>query len=326
MKLIDTSVVSSAVGYPGLAHNTSAQVGIDFLQQALLDMANAFALALLPIGFTYGQVFVIYGCGQVGSTINGGAIWYNGEVFLVPAQTIHGTSTPFIGSAVIANATDVGANQTVLSDGSTVSMHHQRTVIFEYNALPNMGCPLSAYIFALPDYQTWNMDIAVQTLQTQVATIITNISTMVSTYNAAIAALNTTVAALSVPPLILSSTLASIGINSTSYIQLSGLYVTTPNDGITRNYMIYFKATSQCSNGSTNSYANIRLHNITSSVFYDTTQGGKDNGTNTDVYFIGLNMLDYRTIGPNETIYVEGQDGGTNITLNYCDMRFVELK
>lgn len=121
---------------------------------------------------------------------------------------------------------------------------------------------------------------------------------------------------------------ASYTINSTVFTNVTDLTITTPNDGITRNYLLLFKAFLINSNGNITSDADIQFYNTTDSVVYDSTTGGKAEGTLSHVYVIGANLLDYQTIGPNKTITIQARygSGGANITLDKAKMKLIEIR
>lgn len=148
MRLIDTSVVTAGKQYPGLANvsgqsvgnspitlpgNPTAMQGLDFLQQALLDMVDALSRAMIvdatkPTVISYiplGGFFAGYTPDQY--------VYYHGEVFFVPSYYLLAMTGGGGGGAFVANInpnpTDTSPNpQTTMSDGSQVSIHNQRTI------------------------------------------------------------------------------------------------------------------------------------------------------------------------------------------------------
>lgn len=139
MKIIDTSVVSATKGYPGLSNvnnesitggDPTKMLGLDFLQQNVLDMVDAICRGMI-VDPTKPTVIAMF---PLSSMFAGVApaqyVYYNGEVFFVPSYL----EAIALGGYQIANLepnpTDNGstAPQTVMSDGSTVSIHNQRTV------------------------------------------------------------------------------------------------------------------------------------------------------------------------------------------------------
>lgn len=157
MKIIDTSKVTPTADYPGLANVNGQSIGnggtpskfegLDFLQQAVMDMANALSGAILSSTLL---PTILSGCGTgFTGNIGSGWVYYNGEIFQVNAQAIGGTPNTYIAANITANPTDDGTNAplTELSDGSTVSMHNQRTITFTYSATQNSG--------NMPDFGQW---------------------------------------------------------------------------------------------------------------------------------------------------------------------------
>ena len=164
MKLIDLSGITLSKGYPGLANNPNVLVGLDFLQQAYRELFAKCAQSVSPTA----SVTILEGMILSGGAISAGGVYYNGEIFLYNGGSISGVSSPYIACSWIPNPTDTGANQTVLSDGSQVSIHNQRTLTFTYSSIANTG--------NLPDYNSWVQNQvyintgAISTLQSQMLT------------------------------------------------------------------------------------------------------------------------------------------------------------
>jgi hypothetical protein len=239
MKIIDTSKISAYAGYPGLGNvngvsignggNPDAMQGLDFLQQANMDNANALSLSLAS---DTTKATILTGCAYSAGNISAGWVYYGGEIFQVPAQ-FPGTppyGMPNLNAAINNNPTDAPGNPyTVLSDGSQVSMHYQRTISLSWSSTSHMTGG-SGY---LPDYSYWiptrivtdeeilaTINAEVTTINTEITTIdseittidgtlttiegdittingeITTINGEISSINTEIAAINTSVAAL----------------------------------------------------------------------------------------------------------------------------------
>jgi hypothetical protein len=151
MRLIDTSVVTGGLQYPGLANvngqsvgnptvgtaagNAAEMQGLDFLQQALLDMVDAIARGLV-VDITVPTIISAFPIPLSGGHPIVGAsaalyVYYNGEVFYVPSYNDIAESGHYLIANITANPTDNGSTApfTTLSDGSTtVSIHNQRTI------------------------------------------------------------------------------------------------------------------------------------------------------------------------------------------------------
>lgn len=247
MKLIDTSVLSSTKGYPGLANvggqsvgnspvhppgNPSMMEGLDFQQQALLDMVDALSKALVSDPTKATWLYASYTGGGLYPLYVTGYVYYGGEVFFVPNQSIGPLVYPYYYAANISsNPTDNGSTAplTTLSDGSTVSIHNQRTISFS---------AVSSGTGTLPNLGDW--------ITTQVAQNVTNIATNTSS----ISTLNTNVTTLMQAgdfrnlqyPNTIGNT-GGFGALTSSFVLLSNtdggpVSYTTPNDGVHRNYYV----------------------------------------------------------------------------------------
>ena len=157
MRLIDTSKITATSGYPGLANvagqsvgnspvtapgNPNKYEGLDFLQQALLEMVDVLVRSQI-VDQTKATILATYS-GGAGTII---WVYYGGEVFYL-------TYSGFpVGTYIAANITtgsiDDGTNAplTTLSDGSTVSIHNTRIITLSGSSSPNTG--------SLPDFGNW---------------------------------------------------------------------------------------------------------------------------------------------------------------------------
>lgn len=140
MRQIDTSGITASKGYPLLANNPNATVGLDFIQDLFTDIVTRLGIAIDNQRFT--NPMILNGLGLSGNTISAGAMYYTvggtaGEIFIYNGGSPSGTAgLPYIACSWIPNPTDVSPNQTVLSDGSQVSIHNQRTLTFTYSSTP----------------------------------------------------------------------------------------------------------------------------------------------------------------------------------------------
>ncbi len=200
MRLIDTSVITSGKQYPGLANVSGQSVGnsplhtpgdptkfqgLDFLQQALLEMADALSRSLVSSlsvpTWLYESTTPIGGM-----TYTTGYVYYNGEVFYVP--TFNSGPAPFgmkLAASLNYNPTDASPNQlTTLSDGSNVSIHNQRTITVTWSSSSG----------SFPDVDTW-----IYTQVAQNTSAITTLNSDITTINSQLASL------LTVTPIVVNS-------------------------------------------------------------------------------------------------------------------------
>lgn len=117
-----------------------------------------------------------------------------------------------------------------------------------------------------------------------------------------------------------------IGIASTGYVDLTGFSFTTPNDGITRQYLILFHCNQQISNGSTVSYGVYKIYNSTDAVDIQFTSAGKAGGAFGDNYVDSISILDTVSIGPNKTIKVAGLYVGAGVTISNIVCKLIAIR
>lgn len=116
--------------------------------------------------------------------------------------------------------------------------------------------------------------------------------------------------------------------NGISYDDFTSLTYTTPNDGVTRNYIIEYKGYAQTSNGVVDSSCALRIYNTTDSALLDESSVGKSNfGAATEVVIIPVFMsTGVITIAPNKTIKVQGGLSANNISFSKNRMSIVEFR
>lgn len=126
MRKLDTTAISPA------AQMFIKRGTLDFLQQADQEVFNAVILSLIGVIYDPTQIYVLYGCVNTGIppavNISAGAVFYNGEVYLVPATNF------FLGGGQVAIATgqlsfyNVNADPVTFTDNSQHSVHQIRTM------------------------------------------------------------------------------------------------------------------------------------------------------------------------------------------------------
>jgi hypothetical protein len=116
--------------------------------------------------------------------------------------------------------------------------------------------------------------------------------------------------------------------NGVGYDNLTSMTYTTPNDGITRNYVIEYKGTATTSNGVVDSNCQLRIYNTTDSALLDSAAVGKSNmSAATEVIVIPVFMsTGVITLAPNKTILVQGGMSANNITFTFNRMSITEFK
>lgn len=123
MKILDTTlIVDPAVQQPFTGPS------LKFVEDSYKEALDALArMAILDVT----KVTVLYGCvnstpGTTTFTLTAGALYYNGEIYLVPAATL-----TTAGNVVLANLVDTNTlgNQT-FSDGIARTTSHDRTAVW----------------------------------------------------------------------------------------------------------------------------------------------------------------------------------------------------
>lgn len=127
MKKLDTSACSST----NILYTKSGT--FDFLQLAHQETAEAIMRNIVGVNYDPTKGYVLYGCtttsGPGGSTIVlAGAIFFNGEIYLSPQQTVPALS---VGQVIITNILPTpyttNADPTDFSDGTPRNVHNNRT-------------------------------------------------------------------------------------------------------------------------------------------------------------------------------------------------------
>jgi len=128
MRKLDTSSASTSVSQPLKAGS------VQHLQLAYQEALNALALNLIGPTYQTNVVYVLFGCVNSGSgstfNMSAGAVFYNGEIFLVDATTftLTGSNVP-LSNIVTSYFVDASADPTIFSDASSHNVHQIRKVV-----------------------------------------------------------------------------------------------------------------------------------------------------------------------------------------------------
>lgn len=116
--------------------------------------------------------------------------------------------------------------------------------------------------------------------------------------------------------------------NGVGYDDFTSMTYTTPNDGVTRDYIIEYKGTATPSNGSVDSSCNLRIYNTTDSSLLDSASVGKAAmGAATEIVVIPVFMsTGVVSIAPNKTIKIQGGLSSSAISFTFNRMSIVEFK
>lgn len=118
---------------------------VDFLQNATHEVLLAFGRAMVGNAYAANTVYVLYGCVLTGVSsgagnyaITAGAIFYNGEVYLVPAV---GTTAVGGGNTVYSAlaTTNPSPDPVTFSDGSSKNVHDVRKWVTSVSATGGGG-------------------------------------------------------------------------------------------------------------------------------------------------------------------------------------------
>jgi len=101
---------------------------LQFLQDANAEVFAALILGLIGSTYDPAKVYVLYGCVNSGAgnnyIISAGAVFYNGEVFLVDAVSFSAAGTAIF--SIVTTHYGVNADPCTLSDTSVVNVHNIR--------------------------------------------------------------------------------------------------------------------------------------------------------------------------------------------------------
>jgi hypothetical protein len=162
-KLTASAHITTSVGFPPKSGTW------DFLQEAHQETTKALAeakIAGMPVASTY--PYILYGCEYsddgVNYVVTAGAMYYNGEVFLVDAvgsTALPGGSDLVICKIVTTTVTAATADPVTFTDGSTPSVHTVRKIVIgtgtgattgyisdleDVETAPNQGTEVGSYV------------------------------------------------------------------------------------------------------------------------------------------------------------------------------------
>lgn len=136
MKKLDVSAVSNSNGLPVKSGT------LQFLQDAYQEALNALAANLLGKSVDATKGYRLFGVQNSGSgqeyIISAGAIFYNGEVFLVDAVTFTAASGRVPVAQIITTQYTTAADPVLFTDGTERNIHNIRKIRF-VEGLPGAG-------------------------------------------------------------------------------------------------------------------------------------------------------------------------------------------
>lgn len=134
MKKLDTSAISVGIGMPVKSGT------LVHLQAAYIEAIAATIKAAIGPLYDPAKYYVMYGCIATGTdpgarTISAGAVFFNGEIYLVDAVSPTTTGVQvLVGKATITYFTDATADPVQFTDGTNRSVHQIRKIVFSNGA------------------------------------------------------------------------------------------------------------------------------------------------------------------------------------------------
>lgn len=166
MRIINLNNISTTVGMPtksgSLQHLQLAY------REALAALGNLLTNQYETLNNT--DFFILYGCINSGSGLNfnisAGAVYFNGEIYLVPAATFMASGgQTAVGTIVTSQYSAINADPVLFTDGNSYNVHDIRTLNFASGVSgsgnvdfadlqPNMLVLANGYPGALPSSLT----------------------------------------------------------------------------------------------------------------------------------------------------------------------------
>jgi hypothetical protein len=134
MKKLDLSAVTTSIGFP-VKHGT-----MDHLQSAYQEALAALAKSTIGSSYDATKVYILYGCVATGTdpgarTFSAGAVFYNGEVYLVDAASfIPGGSLVSIGTITTTFYSSAISDPVIFTDGISRNVHQIRKIVISAGA------------------------------------------------------------------------------------------------------------------------------------------------------------------------------------------------
>lgn len=144
MRKIDTSPISNTAGMP-------AKAGVlNHLMLAYQETMQALSNSLIGNEYDPAKAYILYGCLNSGTSpayiISAGAVFFNGEVYLVPAISFTISGNVAIGNIVTSFNSSAIGDPFQFTDGSSHNVLQIRTIVLSAGAT-GTG--------TIPDFSTW---------------------------------------------------------------------------------------------------------------------------------------------------------------------------
>lgn len=144
MKKLDLSSVSTDNKFP-VKEGT-----VDFLQLAYQEAITALGNNLTGGKAVAGVGYVLYGCINSGSGLNfvisTGAIYYNGEVYLVPAATFTAAGGQTAVGNLVITQYSINADPVLFTDEVLRNVHNIRSIVFASAVSGSGVCDLASLV------------------------------------------------------------------------------------------------------------------------------------------------------------------------------------
>lgn len=129
MKKVVTSFIVSNVAQP-IKKGT-----LDHLQSSWYECLEALAKTIIGEGYSTTKLYILYGCVNSTTapvyTISAGAVFFNGEIYLVDAVTFTATGSDVaVGTIAVTYLTSASADPVVFTDGTSHNVHQIRKMVF----------------------------------------------------------------------------------------------------------------------------------------------------------------------------------------------------
>lgn len=121
------------------------------------------------------------------------------------------------------------------------------------------------------------------------------------------------------------TTCASFANTSTSYVDVTGLSIVTPNDGYSRKYLAIFNSDNDQNSSTTNAFHVIRIYNSTDSVVIKEITVGKGASAISGYFRMNGDICIPCTIGANKTVKVQAKYTTADGTIYDATFSLVEL-
>ena len=151
MKKIKTSDITTAVGMPLKSGS------LEHLQAAYSECLDSVVKRILGDGYLTTKVYILYGCdsSNLGSawTITAGAVFYNGEIYLVPAASfsVSGSNVP-VGNIVTTYFSATNADPVQFTNSANLNVHEIRQIVITSGA---SGSGTANFLDFVPTYSKW---------------------------------------------------------------------------------------------------------------------------------------------------------------------------